>query len=110
MRTKPCPKRIESVSRKRLVAAVDERELATASEGEGAAATADAKRIYDRWAEIIRNRLAALRDFDASQKPAERAMRFHPTGGTQVDGGTAGHRFGIGQATREATLGTLGLG
>ena len=62
---------IDSVSRERLVAAVDERELATASEG--AAAAADTNRIYDRWAEVIRNRLAALRDFDASQKQADSA-------------------------------------
>ena len=60
---------IDSVSRKRLVAAVDERKLATASEG--AAAAADS--IYDRWAEIIRNRLAALSDFDASQKEPDSA-------------------------------------
>ena len=37
----------------------------------GADSAADAKRIYDRWAEIIRNRLAALRDFDASQKETD---------------------------------------
>ncbi len=60
---------IDSVSRERLVAAVDERRLATATEG--AAAAADAERIYDRWAEIIRDRLGALRDFDASQKQAD---------------------------------------
>jgi len=58
---------IHSVSRKRLVAAVDERKLATVGEG------ADANQIYDRWAQIIRNRLAALRDFDESQKQADSA-------------------------------------
>ena len=60
---------IDSVSRERLVAAVDHRKLSTATEG--AAAAADANRVYDRWAEIIRNRLAALRDFDASHKEAD---------------------------------------
>jgi len=69
---------IDSVSRERLIAAVDQRKLPTASEGEagtaesaGSADSADVDRIYDRWAEIIRNRLAALRDFDASQKKAD---------------------------------------
>ena len=59
----------DSASRKRLVAAVDHRKL-SALPGDPAA-VADGKRIYDRWAEIIRNRLAALRDFDASQKEAD---------------------------------------
>ena len=69
---------IDSVSRERLIAAVDQRKLPTASEGEagagdfaGSADSADVDRIYDRWAEIIRNRLAALRDFDASQKKVD---------------------------------------
>ncbi len=60
---------IDSVSQERLVAAVDQRKLPTAAEG--AAGAADARRIYDRWAEIIRDRLGALRDFDASQKQAD---------------------------------------
>jgi hypothetical protein len=51
---------IDSVSRERLVAAVDHRKLSAVP------AAADAKRVYDQWALIIRNRLVALRDFDAS--------------------------------------------
>ncbi len=56
----------DSLTHERLIAAVDQRKLSTPTK-EADSAT-DAKRIYDRWAEIIRNRLAALRDFDASQK------------------------------------------
>jgi len=59
----------DSLSRERIVAAVDHRKL-SAPPGDPAA-VADGKRIYDRWAEIIRNRLAALRDFDASLKKAD---------------------------------------
>jgi len=56
----------DSMSHERLIAAIDHRKLSTPMKG--ANSSDDAKRIYDRWAEIIRNRLAALRDFDASQK------------------------------------------
>ncbi len=61
----------DSVTHERLIAAVDQRKLPTPTKGADSAAAA--KRIYDRWAEIIRNRLAALRDFDASQKEADAA-------------------------------------
>ena len=59
----------DSQSRNRLIAAVDHRKLSAPPGDPGA--VADSKRIYDRWAEIIRNRLAALRDFDASLKEAD---------------------------------------
>ena len=54
----------DSMSGERLIAAVDQLELSTPAGS--AAAVADTNQIYHRWAEIIRNRLAALRDFDAS--------------------------------------------
>jgi len=60
---------IDAMSRERLVAAVDHRELSAATEA--APAAADAKPVYDRWALIIRNRLVALRDFDASLNDAD---------------------------------------
>jgi hypothetical protein len=62
---------IDAVSHQRLVAAVDLRELSTSMGS--AAAAADAMSLYDRWAEIIRDRLGALRDFDASQQERDAA-------------------------------------
>ena len=58
----------DSQSRERLVAAVDARELSSS-----AGLESDARRLYDRWAEIVRNRLGVLRDFDASQKERDAA-------------------------------------
>lgn len=58
----------DSKSSERLIAAVDRRERSTSTQGTDP--TDAAERAYDRWAEIIRDRLVALRNFDASQREA----------------------------------------
>jgi len=58
----------DAQSSKRLVAAVDERELSTSAGDSGAT------RAYDKWAAIIRDRLTILRDFDATQKERDAAL------------------------------------
>jgi hypothetical protein len=56
----------------RLAAAVD----VVQSVAPGAAfGTDDLKPLYDRWAELLRSRLTALRAFDAAQKKASAAIR-----------------------------------
>jgi len=60
---------LDSAEGTRLVAAVDEREWGA---GSGApSGRAGAEKAFDRWADILRTRLSAFRDYDASQKRYE---------------------------------------
>ena len=62
----------DALSLQRLAAAVDDVQSADPGAAFG---TDDLNPLYDRWAERLRNRLTALRDFDAAQKKADAATR-----------------------------------
>ena len=64
---------LDAVSNQRLVAVVDERAGGKALRG-STSAWADVQQAFDYWADVLRARLSAFRQFDAAQAGLEEAL------------------------------------